>query len=68
MPRDEAGSTPPFAVRILNKPDPSVLRSEGKNGALATPRCNLEPGAHVPVEVEFRRQDKVIGGCTGGGR
>lgn len=60
MPKDEAGSTPSFAVRIVNELDPSLPRSEGKEGVPAKPRCNLEPGAQLAVEVEFRRQDKVI--------
>lgn len=69
IPKDEAGSTPAFTVRIKNDSKnelgPSLPRPEGKEGVPAKSRCKLEPGANLAVEVEFRRQDKVIDGGTG---
>ena len=50
MPRDEAGTTPPFSVRIRKEP------SEERP---ITCRHSVEPGAHLTVEVEFQRQIQV---------
>lgn len=50
MPRDEAGSTPPFTVRIgRDPPDENPVAC----------RHSLEPGAHLVVEVDFQRQSQV---------
>lgn len=50
MPRDEAGTTPPFSVRIgKDLPEERMI----------TCRYSLEPGAHLTVEVEFQRQHQV---------
>lgn len=50
MPRDEAGTTPPFSVRI---------GTELPEERPVTCRHSVEPGAHLIVEVEFQRQNQV---------
>lgn len=57
MPRDDSGRAPPFIVRIGNELDSSLLYTQREEAGRRMYR--LEPGAHLAVEVEFRRQDEV---------
>ena len=57
MPRDDSGTAPPFIVRIGNELDSSLLHTQREEAGRRLYR--LEPGAHLAVEVEFRRQDEV---------
>lgn len=57
MPRDDSGRAPPFIVRIGSELDSSLLHTHREEAGRRLYR--LEPGAHLAVEVEFRRQDEV---------
>ena len=52
MPKDDDGSPPPFVVRIINQ-------VEGADQGAGGRRHTVEPGAHLKLEVECRRQEKV---------
>lgn len=63
MPRDEARTEGPFTVTVGPVLDVSLLHSESKDQEQqkmqSRHRHRLDPGAHLSVEVEFRRQTQA---------
>lgn len=62
MPRDEVGTQGPFTVTVGPVLDGSLLHSESKEQEQTMQsrhRYRLDPGAHLSVEVEFRRQTQA---------
>lgn len=66
MPRSDSGKPSPFTVRVGDELDTSLLhmqaeKGKGKEGGGrgGRGRYTLQPGTHLAVEVEFKRQDEV---------
>ncbi|CAM9827984.1 unnamed protein product, partial [Ectocarpus fasciculatus] len=57
MPRDDAGRPPPFMVRIGNEIHSSLRHKHEEEGGHR--RYSLDPGTHLEVEVEFKRQSQA---------
>lgn len=62
MPRDESGKSPPFVIRLRLQNDRELsLRYPEEEQTPSKRQCKLQPGAQVPVDVEFKQQKKVAG-------
>lgn len=62
MPKDEQGTEAPFLVRVGGALDLSLLHYDvtGVDGGRSGRRYQLNPGSHLSLEIEFKRQRKVI--------